>query len=200
MTARAVLIVVDVQLDFCPGGSLAVPGGDTIIPVINRYMELFRARALPVVATRDWHPPVTGHFRPFGGLWPPHCVQGTPGARFHPDLRLPDDVIVVSKGTDPHRDDYSPFHAVMASGLTFSEYLQQSGTAHLFICGLATDYCVRETALDGLKGDFTVTVLRDAVKGVDLHPGDSSRALEEIAAAGGEIVDLPALESILSGI
>ena len=159
MDKQSALVVVDVQIDFCPGGSLAVPGGDAIIPVINRYIEIFRTKGIPVFATRDWHPPVTRHFREFGGLWPPHCVQGSVGARFHPALKLPDDVIVVSKGMDPGRDDYSSFRATLETGSSLQEYLRNAGVTKLYICGLATDYCVRETSLDalgaGLCGDRT---------------------------------------------
>lgn len=194
MEERAVLMVVDMQVDFCPGGSLAVSEGDAIIPVINRYIELFHERGIPVFATRDWHPPVTSHFKQYGGLWPPHCVQGSEGARFHPMLKLPDDVTVVSKGMDPRKDDYSSFQASLESGLPLNEQLKKSGVNHIYICGLATDYCVRYTSLDALRDGFEVTVLTDAVKGVDLEPGDSARALEEIAKAGAEMAELAGIE------
>jgi nicotinamidase/pyrazinamidase len=194
MDRRSALLVVDMQIDFCPGGSLAVPGGDAIIPVINRYIELFRSRGLPVIATRDWHHPVTRHFREFGGLWPPHCVQGSAGALFHPELRLPGDVVVVSKGMDPARDDYSSFRATLETGLTLREHLENAGVTKLYLCGLATDYCVRDTSLDALKAGLGVTVLQDAVRGVDLEAGDSARALEEITRMGGKLADLAAIE------
>lgn len=187
---HAALLVIDMQIDFCPGGSLAVAGGDTIAPLINRYVELFSQNGLPVYATRDWHPTKTSHFSEFGGLWPPHCVQGSMGARFHPALRLPDDVIIVSKGTAPDRDDYSPLQVTDAEGVSFVDRLKQAGVSHLFLCGLATDYCVRWTTLDGLQAGFRITVLRDAVRGVDIMPGDSERALEEMVRCGAEMVDL----------
>jgi nicotinamidase/pyrazinamidase len=186
MNERAALLVVDPQNDFCPGGSLAVPGGDLIIPVVNRYIEIFAQGKHPVFASRDWHPAETGHFREYGGLWPPHCIRETAGARFHPVLRLPTDAMVVSKGMDPTRDDYSAFNAVTEEGRPFAECLRELGITHLFVCGLATDYCVRQSSLDALTAGFGVTVLTDAVKGVDLTPGDSERALKEIVAAGGE--------------
>jgi nicotinamidase/pyrazinamidase len=198
MTERAVLMVVDVQIDFCPGGSLGITGGDTIIPVINRYIELFRRAGVPVFATRDWHPPVTTHFKQFGGLWPPHCVQGSVGAGFHPALRLPGDVTVVSKGIDPLKDDYSAFRTSLESGLPFAEHLKKSGVTQVYICGLATDYCVRWTALDAIQAGFKVTVLEDAIKGVNLNPQDSAQALAEIVAAGGKLADLTAIEKKLS--
>ncbi|MCM2358904.1 MAG: bifunctional nicotinamidase/pyrazinamidase [Geobacteraceae bacterium] len=194
MAEGAAFLIVDVQVDFCPGGSLAVPGGDTIIPVINRYIELFRKKGIPVFASRDWHPVVTSHFVQYGGLWPPHCVQGSEGARFHPLLRLPADVTVVSKGMDPDKDDYSAFHAVTEQGEPLPEKLRELGIARLYLCGLATDYCVRASALEGVKQGLAVTVLKDAVKGVNLKPGDSSRALKEIVKAGGELADLAEIE------
>ncbi len=194
MDKQSLLLIVDMQIDFCPGGTLAVPGGDAIIPVINRYIEIFRSEGLPIFATRDWHPPVTRHFREFGGLWPPHCVQGSVGARFHPQLKLPDELTVVSKGMDPESDDYSSFRATLESGLPLREYLAYAGVMKLYICGLATDYCVRDTSLDALEAGFSVTVLRDAIKGVDLEAGDSSRALKEITRAGGVLADLAAVE------
>ena len=196
---RAVLLVVDMQEDFCPGGSLAVPEGDAIIPVINRYIEIFHRAGVPIFASRDWHPPVTSHFRAYGGLWPPHCIQKSDGARFHHLLRLPDDVIVISKGMDPHKDDYSTFHALSEGGDYLDDHLKREGVTQIYICGLATDYCVRQSSLDALRAGYTVTVLCDAVKGVDLTPGDSRRALEEIAGAGAELADMAEIEERFGG-
>jgi nicotinamidase/pyrazinamidase len=193
----AVLLVVDLQNDFCPGGSLAVAEGDTIILLINRYIELFRADGVPVIASRDWHPSVTDHFSQYGGLWPPHCIQGSAGAGFHPGLRLPDDVTVVSKGSDTHRDDYSAMQATLASGRSLGEHLKSTGVTHLYVCGLATDYCVKWSALDALREGFRVTLLTDAVKGVELTHGDSLRALEKIEEAGGELADMARIEKRL---
>jgi len=198
MEKNVALLIVDVQVDFCPGGSLAVPEGDTIIPVLNRYIEIFRARGLPVFASRDWHPAMTRHFRQFGGLWPTHCVQGTEGARFHPLLRLPAEATVVSKGMEPEKDDYSALLAVTDQGTPLPDLLDELGTERIYIGGLATDYCIRESALDGVKQGFSVTILTDAVKGVDLKPGDSARALKEIAKAGAELVDLITVEKRLT--
>lgn len=197
MAERAAFLIVDVQVDFCPGGNLAVPAGDTIIPVINRYVELFRKAGLPLFASRDWHPPVTSHFVQYGGLWPPHCVQGSEGARFHPTLQLFDDVTVVSKGMDPAKDDYSAFHAVTEQGTPFPGLLRELGIERLYIGGLATDYCVRASALEGIKQGFAVTVLTDAVKGVNLKRGDSARALKEMARAGAEMADMAVIEERL---
>ena len=190
MAERAALLVVDLQNDFCPGGSLAVPGGDAVVPVVNRYLDILGQRGVPVFASRDWHPAVTGHFRAYGGPWPPHCIQGTDGARFHRDLRLPAEAVVVSKGMDPARDDYSAFNAVTAAGRSFDDCLRELGVTRLLVCGLATDYCVRQSSLDALAAGYGVTVLTDAVKGVDLSRGDSERALQEIVAAGGACAEI----------
>ena len=198
MAEKSALLVVDMQIDFCPGGSLAVGEGDSIIPVINRYIALFSTNGLPVIATRDWHPPVTRHFREFGGLWPAHCVQGSAGSRFHPDITFPGNVVVVSKGMDPDRDAYSSFQANLETGLPFQDYLKIRGIDALYICGLATDYCVRNTSLDALGAGFSVTVLRDAIKGVDLNVGDSAKALVEITKAGGLLADLAGVEAIFT--
>lgn len=193
MDKDSVLLIVDVQNDFCPGGALGVSGGDVIIPLINRYVELFRKGGLPVIATRDWHPRKTKHFKEFGGIWPVHCVQGSSGAEFHADLRLPPDALVFSKGIDPEQDDYSALHARNDAGTPLPDFLKQGGGRHLYLCGLATDYCVRQTALEGLRQGFAITVLIDAVRGVDLAPGDSERALDEIRAAGARFLTLDEL-------
>jgi nicotinamidase/pyrazinamidase len=190
----AALLIVDVQNDFCPGGALGVSGGDEIIPLINRYIYLFKERGAAIIASRDWHPPVTRHFKEFGGIWPAHCVEESFGAMFHAELFLPPDCLVFSKGMDPERDDYSALSARNAEGIPLSGFLRKEGTHRLYICGLATDYCVRHTALGGLQEGFSVTVLADAVRGVDLAPGDSDRALAEIENAGALLADIAAIE------
>lgn len=187
MSAKRALILVDVQNDFLPGGSLAVPDGDRIIPVLNRYIELFHRAGLPIYATRDWHPERTRHFQAYGGLWPPHCVQGTRGAEFHPDLKLTPETIIISKGMDPNEDSYSGFQGRTADGVAFAEELKRRGIEHLYIGGVATDYCVRHTVLDARRLGFHVTVLEDAIRGVDLTPGDSERALREMVEAGASL-------------
>ncbi len=199
MGKKAALLIVDVQRDFCPGGSLAVAGGDEIIPVINRYISIFTGKGLPVLASRDWHPKNTVHFKTGGGPWPDHCVQGTEGAQFHPGLILPGDTVVLSKGMNPNRDDeYSGFQSVTGEGVQFADYLAGNGIGHLLVCGIATDYCVRETVLDALRNGFAVTLLKDAVRGVDLQPGDSDRAISEMAAAGADIKTLQTFEQSLN--
>ena len=178
------LVVVDVQNDFCPGGSLAVPDGDSVVPVLNRYAERFDARGAAIFASRDWHPSRTKHFAAYGGVWPPHCVQGTTGAALHPALALPARTQVVSKGMDPEEDAYSCFQARAEQGGDFASLLAAREIQRLFVGGLATDYCVKATALDALRAGLTVVVLQDAVRAVDVTPGDGARALAELAAAG----------------
>lgn len=190
------LLIVDVQNDFCPGGSLAVPGGDLIIPGINQYIKVFRKKGRPVLVSRDWHPSGSVHFTAGGGIWPEHCLQGSEGARFHPDLDLPDTALIISKGMDPERDDsYSGFQAVSEDGKSLHELLEEKRIVHLFVCGLATDYCVKSTVLDALTHGFSVTLLEDAIRGVDLKPGDSEKAIAEMISAGAETSDISGLET-----
>lgn len=177
------LLVVDVQRDFLPGGALAVPGGDEIVPVVNRCVRLFRERGLPIFASRDWHPPNHCSFATAGGPWPPHCVANTPGAAPPEELELPEDTTIVRKGTRPDREAYSAF-----SETHLAERLRKQGVRRLFVAGLATDYCVRATVLDALREGFEVWLLIDAVRAVDVHPGDGERALEEMAAAGARLI------------
>lgn len=190
---NSVLIIVDMQNDFCPGGSLAVNGGDEIVPVINRYIEMFRKRGLPVIASRDWHPHETSHFKGFGGLWPEHCVQGSFGAGFRAGLLLPPDLLVFSKGMDPERDDYSALQGRDPAGRTMANHFMKEGVSDLYLSGLATDYCVLQTGLEGLRLGFSVTVLVDSIRGVDLRPGDSERALDELKTAGAVLLTIEEL-------
>ncbi|CAG0971922.1 nicotinamidase/pyrazinamidase [Geobacteraceae bacterium] len=195
MKTTSALLIVDVQNDFCPGGGLPVPEGDRVVPVLNHYMALFGERKLPIFASRDWHPATTSHFRDYGGIWPVHCVQGSEGARFHRDLALPEDVIVISKGMDPSRDDYSAFQAIMDDGVRFSVVLKELGIRKLYVGGLATDYCVKESVLDGLRHGLSVALLEDAVRGVDLKPGDSASAIDEMVTAGAERMNFSQLQA-----
>ncbi len=179
---RRALIVVDVQNDFCPGGSLAVERGDEVVAPLNRLIDEFLARGLPVYKSRDWHPARTRHFADYGGTWPVHCVQGTRGAEFHPDLSQDPRVQIVSKGTGDE-DTYSAF-----DGTTLAEDLRRRGVREVWVGGLATDYCVKNTVLDALHEGFRVRALSDAMRAVNLRPGDDTRALEEMRAAGAEIL------------
>jgi nicotinamidase/pyrazinamidase len=149
---RRALIVVDVQNDFCPGGSLAVEHGDEVVAPLNRLIEEFLSRGEPVYKSRDWHPADTKHFTAYGGTWPVHCVQGTRGAEFHPQL-----------SRDPR-------------------------VSEVWVGGLATDYCVKQTVLDALRAGFRVRALSDAMRAVNLHPGDDALAVEEMRRAGAEII------------
>ena len=192
--ARDALVIVDVQNDFCPGGALGVPHGDAVVPVLNRYAERFAAAGAPVFASRDWHPAKTSHFKAYGGVWPPHCVQGTPGAEFHPSLTLPADTAIVSKGMDPSEDAYSCFQAETPDGMPFAATLGELGIGRLFVGGLATDYCVKSTVVDGVREGFEMVVLADAIAAVDLTPGDGAKALDEMRAAGVALIQLGELE------
>lgn len=186
MQAKDALLIIDVQNDFCSGGSLPVPEGDKVVPVLNRYIQRFEAANLPIFATRDWHPEKTSHFKAFGGLWPPHCIQGTKGAEFRPDLALPQDVVIVSAGMGPDEDGYSGFVGKDDQGVGLADLFRQRGVERIFVGGLATDYCVKHTVLDGLKEGFKVVLLEDAIRGVDVQPGDSERAIEDMIRAGAE--------------
>lgn len=178
------LILVDVQNDFCPGGSLAAAKGDEVVAPLNRLSAEFAARNLPVIATRDWHPRNHVSFQENGGPWPAHCIQDTKGAEFHPRLVLPPRADVVTKGDDPKRDAYSGFQAESETGRMMADLLRVRGAERLFIGGLATDYCVKATVLDARKNGFPTVVLRDAIRAVDAEPGDGDRAITEMTKAG----------------
>jgi nicotinamidase/pyrazinamidase len=188
MDRRRAIIVVDVQRDFCPGGALPAPGGDRIIPVLNRYLAEAWELAMPIYASRDWHPPVTIHFKAYGGEWPSHCVQGTPGAEFHPALRLPANAIVITKGDNPERHGYSAFEGHTESGRPLLEDLRARQIDLLYVTGLATDYCVEQTTHDALRGGLRVAVLVDAIAGINVRPGDVDRALAGMSHAGADLV------------
>jgi nicotinamidase/pyrazinamidase len=184
---NSALVIVDVQNDFCPGGSLGVAGGDEVVPVLNRYAEAFAAVGRLVVAGRDYHPSVTTHFSKYGGDWPVHCVQETAGAEYHPDLKLPAGTLHVQKGMGNDEDAYSELQARDEAGTLLPALLQQHDIRKLYVGGLATDYCVKATVLDGLKAGFEVVLLTDACRGVNVKPGDARRAVEEMQAAGAVI-------------
>ncbi|HZT75921.1 MAG TPA: bifunctional nicotinamidase/pyrazinamidase [Vicinamibacterales bacterium] len=187
---HAALLIVDVQNDFCPGGALAAPGGAAIVPALNRYIADATAHGLAIYASRDWHPAQTTHFKAFGGVWPPHCVQGTPGAAFHPALALPADATIVSKGDVADREGYSAFDGHTAEGRALADDLRARDIDQLWVGGIATDYCVKQTVLDARRFGFRVTVLPDAITGIDVQPGDSARALDDMRAAGAEIATI----------
>ena len=173
------LIIIDVQNDFLPGGCLAVPDGEKIVPIFNQYIALFEEASLPIFATRDWHPANHCSFVEQGGTWPSHCVANTPGAAFVQELLLPAAVPIISKAVSPEKESYSDFEDT-----DFDEQLHHLGVSRLYIGGLATDYCVRSTVLDGLRIGYAVFLLVDAVRAVDVQPGDGDRAIEEMKQQG----------------
>ena len=173
------LLIVDVQNDFLPGGSLAVPRGDEVVPVLNCYLQIFAA--LPVYATRDWHPERHCSFRAQGGIWPPHCVAGTRGAEFAAALQQPPSAVIISKATMPEQDAYSGFQ-----GTDLNERLRAANIHRLFIGGLATDYCVLNTVRDALRLGYEVFLLADAIRSVDLQAGDGLVAEKEMVKLGAQ--------------
>lgn len=183
------LIVVDMQKDFLPGGSLPVPDGDSVIPALNEYCRLFADRGLPVFATRDWHPPDHCSFESQGGPWPPHCIAGSEGAEFSPDLKLPTETVVISTATRQDREAYSGFE-----GTDLAQRCREGGVKRLFIGGLATDYCVLNTVLDALDEEFKVCLLTDAIRAINVEPGDGERAVTDMEKRGARPVTLDQIE------
>ncbi|MCX6898791.1 MAG: nicotinamidase [Verrucomicrobia bacterium] len=183
LDSTCALVIVDVQNDFCPGGALPVRDGDAVVAPLNRCAAFFAQAGALVIATRDWHPPDHCSFREQGGPWPVHCVRGTPGAAFHPALRLPAGAVVLSKAEGPKVESYSFFGE---PGL--ERPLVERGIRRLFIGGLATDYCVKCTALDATRRGLETFVFADAIRGVDAQPDDSARAVEQMKAAGVKLV------------
>lgn len=182
MKPKKALLIIGIQNDFCPGGSLAVKDGDKIIPVINEYIKLFSENELPIFLSRDWHPKI----RKQGLHWPRHCIQDTEGAMFHPDLQFPHEAITLSKEMDPGEESYSVFKAIDPIGTLFASLLGIRGIEELFICGLPADYGVKSTALDALRLGFKVKLLVDAIKGLDIKPGDSEAAVKTMLSHGAK--------------
>lgn len=179
LTEKSALIIVDVQNDFLPGGALPVPNGNSVIEPLNRYIELFNKNRLPVFATRDWHPKDHVSFKERGGPWPSHCVQNTYGAQIPEKLKLPSNVRIIDKAFSPDRDSYSGFQETV-----LDLELRRLSVRRLFIGGLATDYCVKATVLDSLELGFETILLLDAIKGVDVNPGDSENAIRTMILKG----------------
>ena len=180
----AALILVDIQNDFCPGGALAVAEGDKVVPVVNRLMPHFPL----VVSTLDWHPANHVSFRDQGGPWPPHCVQQTFGAELHPALDRRQIAHTFRKASTPERDAYSEFEGVDDEGGSLDQYLKTRGVNRVYVAGLATDYCVRATALDALRLGYETFVVTDAVRAVNVQPDDGAKALAELQAQGARLV------------
>ncbi|MBD3367440.1 MAG: isochorismatase family protein [Candidatus Eisenbacteria bacterium] len=178
------LLIVDTQNCFMPDGTVPVPDGDEVVPVLNRWIEKAQREGVFIAASRDWHPPNHTSFEQQGGPWKPHCVQDTEGAAFHPDLRLPENAVVVSKGDDPDEEAYSAFQ-----GTGLARKLREQGIETLWVGGLALDYCVKETVLDALREGFDVRLIRSATRAVNAEPGDGEKALREMRKAGASIVE-----------
>jgi nicotinamidase/pyrazinamidase len=173
------LLITDIQKDFLPGGALPVEGGDEIIPVLNDYLRRFKEAKAHILASRDWHPQSHSSFNTQGGSWPPHFIQETSGAKFSPDLKLPERTVVISKATDPKHESYSAF-----DGTILATELKRLGVKRLFVGGLATDYCVVNTVLDACKLGFETVVLMDATLGINVNPGDVDAAINTMVANG----------------
>jgi nicotinamidase/pyrazinamidase len=174
------LLITDVQRDFLPGGALAVPGGDEVVPVLSRLAAEFAARKLPIVASRDWHPVAHCSFSAQGGPWPAHCVAGTDGAAIDPGLRLPDDTRIVDKATSAGKDAYSAFEET-----DLDDWLRERGVTRLVLGGLATEYCVVNTARDALQLGYDVILLADAIRAIDA--ADGQKAIDELRSLGAVI-------------
>lgn len=181
------LLIVDLQNDFLPGGRLAVPRGDLVVDPINALVALYHGRGLPIYASRDWHPDDHCSFTAQGGPWPPHCVAQTEGAAFSQALRLPADAVVVSKAVSAAEDAYSAFN-----GTGLARSMLAEGVTRLAVCGLATDYCVLNTVLDGIAAGFEVLLVAQAIRAVEVAPGDGDRAITRMLAAGAVPVRLSA--------
>lgn len=179
------LIVVDMQYDFLPGGSLGVPAGHEVIAPINHLLALYGDSKLPIYASRDWHPANHCSFREQGGPWPAHCVAGTHGAEFSSELAFPDETIVISKADTAQADAYSAFN-----GTGLANQLRAHGVKRVAVCGLATDYCVLNTVTDALEEGFETLIVPEAMRAVDVHPGDGTRAIDRMVARGAVAVRL----------
>ena len=180
----AALILVDIQNDFCPGGALAVTEGDEIIATVNRLMPRFPL----VVSTQDWHPANHISFKERGGPWPPHCVQGTPGAELHPALDTNTVANYFRKASSPDKDAYSEFEGVDENGRTLDEFLKSRRVKRVYVVGLATDYCVKATVLDALKLGYEVFAVTDAMRAVNVNPDDGAKALGEMERNGAHLI------------
>jgi nicotinamidase/pyrazinamidase len=185
ISEKDALIITDIQNDFLPNGALPIENGDQIIPLINEYAKMFKQSDAQIIASRDWHPEKHISFKAQGGPWPPHCIQDTEGAKFSPDLKLPEGTMVVSKATDPMAEAYSVF-----DGTGLNEKLKAKGITRIFIGGLATDYCVLNSVLDAIKMNFDSFVLVDATYGINAKPGDVEKALETISKNGAKQVTI----------
>ncbi len=184
MSSRA-LLIIDVQNDLCPGGSMAIEGGENILRTLNRYIQRLKVHFF---ASRDWHPAKTNHFTPYGGEYPPHCVRDTFGAMFPTNLKLPASTIVISKGMGPREEGVSAFNGYDNKGRSFDVILDDMGIGSLYVCGLGTELGVKETVIDALERGYVVKLLTDAIGGVDA--GGARLAMEEMEALGADMINL----------
>ncbi len=191
---KQALIVVDIQRDFCPGGALPVSDGDKIIPAVNELIRAFEREGLPVFLTRDWHPKNHISFKVNGGAWPPHCIQNTPGASFHPSLVVPSAAEVIDKGTLRTDDTYSNFQ-----GTDLAQKLHHLKVKQIYVVGLATDYCVMNTVVDGVAKGFETYVITDCVRGVNVRPRDSASAMRTMVLRGARQITSDRLLKSLRG-
>lgn len=187
LTPEDALLVIDMQVDFLPGGKLGVPDGHAVLGPVNRLLALFDSRGLPIYASRDWHPENHCSFAARGGPWPPHCVAGTPGAAFSEQLDLPAGAVVVSKADTPDADAYSAFN-----GTTLAAQLRARGVRRVVVCGLATDYCVLNTVVDARGNGFEAVIVPEAMRAVDVAPGDGERAIARMTGLGGRSASVDA--------
>ena len=185
LSNKDALLIADIQKDFLPGGALPVPKGDEIIPVLNEYAKIFSKAKAKIIASKDWHPSNHMSFTAQGGRWPPHCVQETEGANFHPNLKLPKGTETISKATDPAKEAYSVF-----DGTNLAEALKSQGATRVFVGGLATDYCIVNTVRDALKLGYEAVLLADATRGINVQPDDADRAIELMLKSGAKQVTL----------
>ncbi|MBN1615348.1 MAG: isochorismatase family protein [Deltaproteobacteria bacterium] len=187
------LIVVDVQNCFLPGGALGVPEGDEVVSPLNRVIERFERKGLPLFFSRDWHPPDHISFSGQGGSWPPHGIRDTEGAAFAPKLLIPPGAAIISKATSRHQEQYSAMEGHDAEGRSLGSLLSDLNVRRIFTGGLATDYCVLSTVLEALGLGFEVYLLADAVRAVNVNPGDGDKALAQMKEKGVHIVTTEAL-------
>lgn len=180
------LLIVDAQNDFFPGGSLGVPDGDQIIPILNELITKAKQNNIPIIASRDWHPANHISFKENGGIWPVHCVQDSTGSHFHPDVHIPDSALIINKAFDVDKEAYSAFEGETLDGKSLTQVLNGMGVKRLWVAGLALDYCVKDSVLDGVQEGFQINVLLDATRAIDTEAQD--KVIEEIKQSGGKII------------
>jgi nicotinamidase/pyrazinamidase len=190
MISTHALLVIDIQNDSFSEGQFSIPESESILPLVNRYIQNFESSNLPIIASRDWHPRISYHFYQYGGKWPIHCIANTWGAQFHPKLILPETTIVISKGMKTNEDPCSAFQGFDESGRSLSAILNSQGITTLSICGIATDYCIKYSTLHAIESGLKVLLLIDAIMGLNLVPSDSIRSIDEMIISGAEPITI----------